>query len=121
MKKKLLKKWDAISIAFISILYGIELIVHPDVLESYKVFEVVGDLFDSYTYGIIFIVVGSLKLASIVLKNFILKLTSIFFLVFLWMFFTVGFFLSSSETFTWILTFGISLTAFGVGIKEWLD
>lgn len=119
MRKVILLKWDALTVATISILYGTQLLIHPSVLENYRTFDVLKDTLNSYTYGLIFIVIGLLKVISILLNYPVLRAISISLIIFLWVFFTVSFYLSSSENFTWILSFGIVITSFGVVIKEW--
>jgi len=114
----LLLKWDAFVVSFMSIVYGVQLIVSPQLLNGYEAYEVIGYLFDSRSLGIVFIFLGLFKVLAILQNNIKMKTMSISLLGGLWMFFFIGFFLSPIINSLWALPLAMFLLCLGIAIKE---
>ena len=51
-------KLDSFVVASTSILYGLQLILYPHILQTYKIYAVIRDLFDNTAIGVAFVVFG---------------------------------------------------------------
>lgn len=119
MKKIIILKWDALTVSAISILYGMQLVIFPYLLEGYKAYEVQNTLFNSNVFGFLFILGGVLEISSIIFNWPFLRALSISALIFMWTFFLVSFLLSPVVNSLWLLPLAMIMTSFGVVIKEW--
>lgn len=117
-KVTILLKWDALIVSLMSIIYGIQLIASPQLLNGYEAYEVISYLFDSKTLGAAFIILGSMKALAIFNNNLKIKTLSVSLLGGLWMYFFMGFFLSPVANSLWVLPLAMFLLCLGIAIKE---
>lgn len=112
-------KWDAIVVSIISVVYGLQLFLSPQILNAYQAYEVISYLLDSHAFGVGFIALGILKTYAIFRNNSAIKSISISLLGALWMFFLVGFILSPVANSLWVLPLAMFLLCLGIALKEW--
>lgn len=113
-----LDRWDALVVSVISIIYGLQLTLNPVLLNDYKVYSLISYLFDSKTFGVIFILLGALKMLFLFIRNAKLRSLSIALLGGLWMFFFVSFILSPVANSLWVLPLAMFLLCLGISLKE---
>lgn len=118
-KALLLLKWDAFVVSIMSIIYGGQLIGSPDLLNNHKAYASISYLLDSQMFGILFIILGVLKIYSVFKNNFKAKTLSVSLLGGLWMFFFIGFVYSPVENSLWVLPLSMFLLCIGISLKEW--
>ena len=94
-------------LSFISIVYGWQLTIHPEILQTYKVYQKIRDVFDHRFIGIFFVLLGVLYALATTLPAF----------TFIWTFFGLSFVLSEPPNTVGLLTLGISLLSFGVSLR----
>lgn len=118
-KALLLLKWDALVVSTVSIIYGTQLICSPQLLNNYEAYESISYLLDSRLFGILFIILGVLKIYSIFKNNFKAKTISISLMGGLWIFFFTGFVFSPVTNSLWVLPLSMFLLCIGIALKEW--
>ena len=104
-------------LALTSIAYGWQLTVHPEILQTYKVYQNIRDVFDHRFIGVFFMVFGVLYAIATILdfkriKRMILPLFS-----FIWTFFGFSFILTEPPNTVWAFTLGMALLSFGISIR----
>ena len=119
--KVLLLKWDAVTVSLVSIWYGTVLIRFPALLDNYKLYDILTDIFNSKTFGCLFIVIGVSKILSVIFNSKWLKIISISLLVGLWILFGSALMQNSTVNTIYIHSFGWATISFGVAIREWVD
>lgn len=93
MWKILLLRFDGLVISLASIGYGVTLIANPQMLGDYKTYAVIGGLFQTPVLAYAFVFFGIIKLLGVIFNNKRLKVTGIFGLFFLWITFSISFFI----------------------------
>jgi len=111
-------KLDSLVVATTSILYGIQLMLYPHILQTYNVYTVIRDLFDNTVIGVAFVVFGLAKLLGIVINNPLLKKASIRGLLFLWLVFFIAFLISPPPNTVWVYSLAMVILATGTVFKE---
>lgn len=104
-------------LALTSIVYGWKLIVHPEILQTYKVYQNIRDVFDHRFIGVFFLLLGaSYAIATVFdfkkIKRILLPVFS-----FIWTFFSFSFILSEPPNTVGILTLCVALIGFGVSLR----
>ena len=104
-------------LSFLSILYGWQLTAHPDILQTYRVYQRIRDVFDHRYIGVFFVFLGMLYTASTMLdwrkvKQLLLPVFS-----FIWTFFSFSFILTEPPNTVWAFTLGMALLSFGLSIR----
>ncbi len=69
MKNIIILKWDSLVLSIVSVLYGSMLLIYPQILQGYRVYDLIDDIFDNYFIGTVFIILGCLKLLGIWINN----------------------------------------------------
>jgi hypothetical protein len=118
MRNLIVAKWDSLVLSIVSILYGLQLLLHPAILQDYRVYQLVDDLFDYRAISAVFMILGFLKILGIVIKNQMLKHTVLILLTFFWTLFGVSFVLSAPPNTIGILSLAMAFLAMGIAIKE---
>lgn len=100
-----------------SMAYGWKLIVHPEILQTYKVYQKVQDVFDHRFIGVFLLLLGvSYAIATVFdfkrIKRLLLPVFS-----FIWTFFSFSFILSDPPNTVGILTLCVALIGFGVSLR----
>lgn len=111
-------KLDSIVIAATSVLYGIQIVRHPFILETYKVYSLIRENFDNRVIGAAFILFGLGKLIGIAIRHKYLKLVCIRGLLFLWLLFFLAFMLTPPPNTVWVFALSMVVLAIGTTIKE---
>lgn len=119
--KILLLKWDAVTVAIVSMWYGSVLIRYPALLDNSRAYYILSLIFNSYTFGTLFILIGITKLLSILFDSKWLKIISISLLVGLWVLFGSALLQTPTINTVYIHSFGWAAISFGVAIREWVD
>lgn len=86
-----------------SFIYGIQLILHPDILYQYEVYKLIREMFQGQDIGFIFIVLSIIKLTGIILNHRYLKMVARTGFMFVWFMFMVAFKISPPPNTVWIL------------------
>jgi len=93
MKKVFLLRFYGLLVGLVSSIYGLKLILNPEILGQYKTYEIIGGFFSSPIFAYSFLLFGLLKIFGVVINNRAIKIVSIFGLLFLWTLFCVSFFI----------------------------
>lgn len=117
----LIRKWDAVVVSLVSIIYGMILFRNPNIIEQGKVYEELSRIFTGTFFGFLFMFFGSMKILSIIFDRKWLKIISISLLVGIWVLFGSALFQNSTVNTLYIHSFGWALISFGVVIREWVD
>lgn len=104
-------------LALTSITYGWKLVIHPEILQTYKVYQKVRDVFDHRFIGVFLLLLGASYAISTVfdfrkIKRLLLPVFS-----FIWTFFSFSFILSDPPNTVGILTLCVALVGFGVSLR----
>lgn len=118
MWKVLVLKWDSLILAFVSLIYGVQLLMYPGILQSYRVYKLIDGMFDQRFISITFIFLGVMKLLGVILNKRFIKRISLTSLSFLWMVFALSFLISPPPNTVWIFSLAMALLAFGIALKE---
>ena len=120
MKLKLLiaLKFDSLVIAVTSILFGAQLMLYPHILQTYKVYTLIRELFDNTTIGLAFIILGLLKIIGILFNNPTIRYVAIRGLLFLWLVFFIAFLISPPPNTVWVYSLAMVMLATGSAYKE---
>ena len=100
-----------------SVAYGWKLIVHPEILQTYKVYQKVRDVFDHRFIGVFLLLLGvSYAIATVFdfkrIKRLLLPVFS-----FIWTFFSFSFILSEPPNTVGMLTLCVALIGFGISLR----
>ena len=104
-------------LALTSVAYGWKLVIHPEILQTYRVYQKIRDVFDHRFIGVFFIALGLVYgLATMTnrkkIKQLLLPVFS-----FIWTFFSFSFILSEPPNTVGILTLCVALMGFGVSLR----
>ena len=104
-------------LALTSIAYGWKLVIHPEILQTYRVYQKIRDVFDHRFIGLFFIALGlTYGLATMTnrkkIKQILLPVFS-----FIWTFFSFSFILSEPPNTVGMLTLCVALMGFGVSLR----
>ena len=97
--------------------YGWKLIVHPEILQTYRVYQKIRDVFYHRFIGVFLLFLGaSYAIATVFnfkrIKQILLPVFS-----FIWTFFSFSFILSEPPNTVGILTLCVALMGFGVSLR----
>ena len=111
-------KWDSFVLAIGSMLYGLQLYVYPSILENFAVYQVIREMFDHKSIGLLFMVAGLMKLVGIITNSSRIKFLSVRVLIFLWLLFMVSFLITPPQNTVWIMAFMALSLGLGIIIRE---
>lgn len=117
-KEIIVLKWESLALAITSVIYGAQIFIHPEIMDTYKVYSLIRDIFDAHLIGGIFVVLGSMKLIGIWTNYSLLKKLSLRGLTFLWLLFLIAFVITPPPNTVWVLAFNMIFLIVGVTIKE---
>ena len=117
IKEHLVNYYFSYLLSLTSIAYGWKLIVHPEILQTYRVYQKVRDVFDHRFIGVFLLLLGaSYAIATVFefkkIKRILLPVFS-----FIWTFFGFSFILSDPPNTVGILTLCVALIGFGVSLR----
>ena len=117
IKEHIIYYYYSYLLSLISMAYGWKLIVHPEILQTYKVYQKIRDVFDHRFIGVFLLLLGaSYAIATVFdfkrIKRLLLPMFS-----FIWTFFSFSFILSDPPNTVGILTLCVALIGFGVSLR----
>ena len=117
IKENLVNYYFSYLLSLTSMAYGLKLIVHPEILQTYKVYQKIRDVFDHRFIGVFLLLLGASYAISTVfdfkkIKRLLLPVFS-----FIWTFFSFSFILSEPPNTVGILTLCVALMGFGVSLR----
>ena len=117
IKEHLVYYYFSYLLSLTSMAYGFKLVIHPEILQTYKVYQKIRDVFDHRFIGVFFMLLGaSYAIATMLGFNRIKRLLLPIF-SFIWTFFSFSFILSEPPNTVGILTLCVALIGFGVSLR----
>ena len=104
-KEIILLKRASVIVIVGSFLYGMQLFRHPEILDQYRVYEMIRELFDGRQIGLVFVILALIKAYGIATDSRFAKTFSRTVLMFLWCLFLGAFLISPPPNTVWILAF----------------
>ena len=111
-------KFDSIVLVIASFLMGYSLFFFPSILGTYKVYEMIRNIFDNQVIGFAFMFLALSKFLGIVFNWRLVKKFALKGLLFLWLLFLISFLLTPPPNTIWILAVVCVILAIGGTIKE---
>ena len=117
IKEHIIYYYFSYLLSLTSIAYGWKLVIHPEILQTYRVYQKIRDVFDHRFIGVFFLLLGaSYAIATMLnfkrIKRLLLPVFS-----FIWTFFGFSFILSEPPNTVGILTLCVALMGFGVSLR----
>ena len=117
IKEHIVHYYFSYLLSLTSVAYGWKLVIHPEILQTYRVYQKIRDVFDHRFIGVFFILLGaSYAIATVFdfrkIKRLLLPVFS-----FIWTFFSFSFILSDPPNTVGILTLCVALVGFGVSLR----
>ena len=100
-----------------SMAYGWKLVVHPEILQTYKVYQKIRDVFDHRFIGVFFLLLGALYAIATMLDWKKVKQLTLPIFSFIWTFFSFSFIVSEPPNTVGILSLCVALIGFGVSLR----
>lgn len=116
-KEHVIYYYNSYWLALISIAYGWKLIAHPNILQTYRVYQKIRDVFDHRFIGVFFVALGALYAIATMLNLKKVKRVTLPIFSFIWTFFGFSFILSEPPNTVGILTLGVALLGFGISLR----
>lgn len=104
-KEILILKRASVIVIVGSFLYGMQLFRHPEILDQYRVYAMIRELFDGREIGLVFVLLSLIKAYGIVTNSRFAKTISRTSLMFLWFLFLGAFLISPPPNTVWVLAF----------------
>ena len=116
-KQFIIKFWYSYLLAFLSIAYGFQLLLEPEIIGAYKTYERLRDSFGDNAVGLIFILLGTMYFIATTfrikkVRSFILPIFSA-----LWMFFSLSFRFADTSNTVWIFCLGMVALCIGISLR----
>ena len=117
IKEHIIHYYFSYLLSLTSMAYGWKLVIHPEILQTYKVYQKIRDVFDHRFIGVFFILLGASYAISTVfdfkrIKRLLLPVFS-----FIWTFFSFSFIISEPPNTVGLLTLSIALLGFGISLR----
>lgn len=87
-----------------SITYGIQLTRHPSILRTFSIYQTIVSVLNYRLVGLVFIVLGILKLVGLVFNIQKLRRYSLVAFTYIWSFFGISLFFSEPKNTVWVLS-----------------
>src|SRR5699024_4958873 len=117
IKEHIIYYYYSYLLALTSMAYGWKLIIHPEILQTYKVYQKIRDVFDHRFIGVFFLLLGASYAISTMLDFKRIKRLLLPIFSFIWTFFSFSFILSEPPNTVGILTLCVALIGFGVSLR----
>ena len=104
-------------LALTSMAYGWKLVIHPEILQTYRVYQKIRDVFDHRFIGVFFLLLGALYAIATLLDWKKVKQLTLPIFSFIWTFFGFSFILSEPPNTVGMLTLCVALMGFGVSLR----
>lgn len=111
-------KFDSVVLTVGSFLMGFSLFFFPSILGTYKVYEIIRDIFDNQIIGFAFMFLAMSKFLGILFNWRLVKKIALKGLLFLWLLFLISFLITPPANTIWILALVCVILALGGTIKE---
>ena len=100
-----------------SLAYGWKLFIHPEILQTYRVYQKIRDVFDHRFIGVFLLLLGLVYAIATIFKFKKIKQILLPIFSFIWTFFSFSFILSEPPNTVGILTLSVALIGFGVSLR----
>ena len=117
IKEHVVYYYNSYLLALLSIIYGWKLTIHPDILQTYRVYQRIRDVFDHRFIGVFFVFLGLLYAIATIFDWRKVKQLTLPVFTFIWTFFGLSFVLSEPPNTVGVLTLGIALLSFGISLR----
>ena len=117
----LLQKWSALTFSIVTIVYGLVLRAHPDLIESFKSYEIVNYWFNVKYLGTFLALLGFLNILFMVSYARRLKRISNVILAMAWAFLASSLYVGGELNTISILASGIAVFFLGRSLRGWSD
>ena len=104
-KEIILLKRASVIVIVGSFLYGMQLFRHPEILDQYRVYAMIRELFSGRQIGFVFVILALVKAYGVFTDSRFAKTISRTLLMFLWSLFLGAFLISPPPNTVWILAF----------------
>lgn len=105
LKEIILLKRASVIVIVGSFLYGMQLFRHPEILDQYRVYAMIRELFDGRQIGLAFVILALVKAYGVVTNSRFAKTISRTALMFLWCLFLGAFLVTPPPNTVWVLAF----------------
>lgn len=117
VKENLVLYYNSYLLALVSTVYGWQLVAHPSILQTYKVYQKLRDVFDHRLIGLFFMALGLLYAVATVLDWRKVRRLTLPVFSFIWTFFGMSFAISEPPNTVWALTIAMALLSFGISLR----
>ena len=117
IKEHLIYYYYSYLLALTSMAYGWKLVIHPEILQTYRVYQKIRDVFDHRFIGVFFLLLGALYAIATMLDWKKVKQLTLPVFSFIWTFFSFSFILSKPPNTVGILSLCVALIGFGVSLR----
>ena len=117
IKEHIIYYFNSYWLSLTSIAYGWQLVKYPAILQTYRVYQRIRDVFDHRLIGLIFITLGLLYALSTALDWRKARRLTLPVFSFIWSFFGMSFVLSEPPNTVGILTLSVALLGFGISLR----
>lgn len=117
IKEHIIYYYYSYLLSLLSILYGWQLTVHPHILQNYKTYQRLRDVFDHRFIGIFFVSIGVMYGLATMAKRKKIKQMLLPVFSFIWTFFSFSFILTDPPNTVWAFTLGMARLSFGISIR----
>ena len=100
-----------------SLVYGIQLVRHPEILSNFSVYQHIIELFNYRLVGVVFILLSLLKLIGLFTNQQWLRRYSLVAFTYVWSFFSLSFLLSEPPNTVWIFTLIMAAISVSISIR----
>ena len=104
-KEIILLKRASVIVIVGSFLYGMQLFRHPEILDQYRVYAMIRELFSGRQIGFVFVILALVKAYGVFTDSRFAKTISRTALMFLWCLFLGAFLISPPPNTVWVLAF----------------
>ena len=117
IKEHIIYYYYSYLLALTSMVYWWKLVIHPEILQTYRVYQKIRDTFDHRFIGVFFLLLGASYAIATVLDFKRIKRLLLPAFSFIWTFFGFSFILSEPPNTVGILTLCVALIGFGISLR----
>lgn len=117
----LLQKWSVLTFSIVTIVYGLVLRAHPELIESFKTYEIVSYWFSVKYLGLFLAILGFLNILFLIGHARRLKRITNVALAMTWAFLSSSLYVSGQLNTISILASGIAVFFLGRSLRGWSD
>ena len=117
----LLRKWSTLTFSIVTIVYGLVLRAHPDLIESFKSYEIVNYWFNVKYLGTFLALLGFLNILFMISHTRRLKRVTNVILAMAWAFLASSLYVGGELNTISILASGIAVFFLGRSLRGWSD